>query len=148
VTTWAAQSLYFQCSEACNPLFTHHQPQRPSCLSSESILKGVTNFWQKIVYAKLEFQKWHALDYIKGKCPDCDMNLLKFFSLEKDLEHETFLNWKCFQEVLAGMTKIGQPKIVIRLEHIQNQCLEYLDFMGPKLQQFVIHNFVVTWQDC
>jgi hypothetical protein len=37
---------------------------------------------------------------------------------------------------------------MIRLEHIQSQCREYLDFMGPKLQQFVILNFVVTWQDC
>jgi hypothetical protein len=97
---------------------------------------------------KAKFQKWHALDYIKGKCPDCDMKLLKIFPLEKDLEHETFLNWKCFQNVPVGTTKIGQPKIVICLQHIQSRCLEYLDFMGPKLQQFVIQNFVVTWQDC
>jgi hypothetical protein len=75
------------------------------------------------------------------------MKLLKIFLLEKDLEDETLLNWKCFQEVPIGMTKIGEPKIMIHLEHIQSRCLEYLDFMGPKLQQFVIHNFVVTWQD-
>jgi hypothetical protein len=41
-----------QCSEVCNPLSTHDQHQRPSSLSIESILKGATNFWQKIVYAK------------------------------------------------------------------------------------------------
>jgi hypothetical protein len=39
-------------------------------LSSESILKGVIDFWQKIVYAKPKFQEWHALDCIKGKCPN------------------------------------------------------------------------------
>lgn len=101
-------------------------------MSSESILKGVTNFWQNIVCAKLEFQEWHALDYIKGKCLECGMKLLKICPLEKDLEHEIFLNWKCFQEVPTKMTKTSQPKIVIHLEHIQSQCLEYLDFMGPK----------------
>jgi len=65
-------------------------------LSGESILKGVIDFWQKIVYVKLEFQEWHALDYIKGKCSDCGMKLLKILLLEKDLEDETLLNWKYF----------------------------------------------------
>jgi hypothetical protein len=91
-------------------LFTHDQHQRPSCLSSESILEGVTNFWQKIICAKPEFQKWHALDCIKGKCPNCSMKLLKIFRLEKDPEDETVLNWKCFQEVPTRMTKKVNPK--------------------------------------
>jgi hypothetical protein len=88
-------------------------------LSSESILKGVTNFWQKIVYAKPEFQEWHALDCIKGKCLDCCMKLLKICPLEKDPEDETLLNWNCFQEVLIRMTKTSEPKTMIRLKHIQ-----------------------------
>jgi hypothetical protein len=47
-----------ECNEVCNPLiFTHDQHQTPSCLSNESILKGVIDFWQKIVCAKLEFQE-------------------------------------------------------------------------------------------
>ncbi len=37
---------------------------------------------------------------------------------------------------------------MIHLEHMQNQCSKYVDFMGSKLQQFVLHNFVATWQDC
>jgi hypothetical protein len=84
------------------------------------------------------------LDCIKGKCLDCGMKLLKNCLLEKDLKDETLLNWKCLQEVLVRMIKTGEPKTMIHLEHIQSQCFEYLDFMGPKLQQFVIHNFVVT----
>jgi hypothetical protein len=99
---------------------THDQHQRPSCLSSESILKGVIDFWQKIVCAKPNFQEWHALDCIKGKCQDCNMKLLKIFPLDKDPEDETFLNWKCFQEVLDGKTKTSEPKAMICLEHIQS----------------------------
>jgi len=34
---------------------------------------------------------------------------------------------------------------MIHLEHMQNQCSKYMDFMGSKLQQFVLHNFVATW---
>ncbi len=117
-------------------------------MNNESILKGVTNVWQKIVCAKLEFQKWHALDYIKGNYPNCGLKLLKIFQLEKDPKHETFLSWKCLQEVPIRITKIGEPKIVICLEHMQSQCSEYLDFMGPRLQQFVFHNVVATWRDC
>jgi len=79
-------------------------------LSNESVFKGVTNFWQKIVCAKLEFQERHALDYIKGNCPNCGMKLLNFFPLEKDLGHEILLSWKCFEEILARTTKIGEPK--------------------------------------
>jgi hypothetical protein len=77
-------------------------------LSNELVFKGVTNFWQKIVCAKLEFQEWHDLDCIKGNCPNCGLKLLKIFLVEKDPEHETFLSWKCFQEVLAGTKKIGE----------------------------------------
>jgi hypothetical protein len=37
---------------------------------------------------------------------------------------------------------------MIHLEHMQSRCSEYLNFMGPKLQQFVLHNIVVTWHSC
>ncbi len=113
-----------QCNEVCNPLVsTHDQHQTPSCLNNESILKGVIDFWQKIVYAKLEFQMWHALDYIKGNYPNYGLKLLKICPLEKDLEQKTFLNWKCFQEVLVRTTKIGEFKTMIRLEHMQSRSL-------------------------
>jgi hypothetical protein len=48
----------------------------------------------------------------------------------------------------VGITKVQEPKTMIRLEHIHSRCFEYLDFMNLKLQQFVFHNFVVNWQDC
>jgi hypothetical protein len=57
-----------QCNEVCNPLISTH----------------------------VQHQKWHALDCIKGNCPNCGLKLLKIFPLEKDLEHETLLSWKCF----------------------------------------------------
>jgi hypothetical protein len=44
--------------------------------------------------------------------------------------------------VLVATTKVGEPKTVVCLEHMRTWCFEYLDFMGPKLQQFVLHNFV------
>lgn len=63
--------------------------------------KCVINFWQKIVYPKPKFQKWHSLDYIKGKCQNCSLKLLGICPMEKDLKNEIILTWKCFQEVHA-----------------------------------------------
>jgi hypothetical protein len=48
------------------------------------------------------------------------MKLLKIFPLEKDPKDETFLNWKCFQEALVGMTNTSEPKTMIYLERIQS----------------------------
>jgi hypothetical protein len=48
----------------------------------------------------------------------------------------------------VGTTKLGEPKTMIRLKHMHSCCFEYLYFMSLKLQQFVLHNFVVNLQDC
>ncbi len=37
---------------------------------------------------------------------------------------------------------------MINLEHMYSQSHEYLNFRAPKLQQFVLHNFVANWQGC
>jgi hypothetical protein len=54
--------------------------------------------------------------------------------MEKDLENETKLTWKCFQEVSARTTKARRPKTMICLEHMRSHYFEYLDFMNLKLQ--------------
>jgi hypothetical protein len=53
---------------------------------------------------------------IKGKCEDYIMKLLEICPLEKDLEHDTIMSWKCFQEVHVGTTKAGEPKTIISLD--------------------------------
>ncbi len=67
--------------------------------------------------------------------------------MEIDLDYFAMLQWKCFQKVLARNIKVGKPKIVIHLQHMHIQSFEFLSFMGPKLKQFVLHNFLANWQD-
>jgi hypothetical protein len=108
--------------------------------------QGVIDFWQKIVCAKPEFQEWHALDCIKGNCPNCGLKLLKISHWRRiqSMKHSWIEN--AFRKYLVEPQKQENPKQWF-VWNMCSQCSKYLDFMGSKLQQFVLHNFVATWED-
>lgn len=49
--------------------------------------------------------------------------------------------------VTAGKTKKGELKRVIRLEYKLTSTRSFLAFAKPKIEQFIIHQFVASWQD-
>jgi hypothetical protein len=61
------------------------------------------------------------------------MKLLKIFPSKKDLEYETFLNWKCFQKVPIETTKTSEPKTMICLEQYLESMSWVLTFHGTQI---------------
>jgi hypothetical protein len=56
------------CSDVCKVVSIDDQGEVLRCSSDGFIFKGVIDMWQKMVCAKPKFQKWHALQCVKGKC--------------------------------------------------------------------------------
>ena len=58
--------------------------------------------------------------------------------MELDLENTALVAWRRFAKVLAGKTKKGEDQFVTRLESF---------YAAPKIQKFIMHNFVALSQD-
>ena len=66
---------------------------------------------------------------------------------EEDSPKDFILKWRCFEKTIVGQTNDGQPKKRTR-EVYKKTCVgEFLEFLKPKLAEFVTHNFVARWQD-
>jgi hypothetical protein len=48
---------------------------------------------------------------------------------------------------LLGTTKEGNPRKASTLEYRETAPCELLYYLKPKLQAFVLHNYVASWQD-
>jgi hypothetical protein len=53
---------------------------------------------------------------------------------------------KCFEQDIIGVTYEGRPKKRIKETFKETAMSMFLDYLHPKLQQFIKHNFVARWQ--
>jgi hypothetical protein len=57
------------------------------------------------------------------------------------------MNWRRFEKAVAGKTKTGETKMVLRLEYKTTKPRAFLAWAVPRIKQFVMHQFVARWQD-
>jgi hypothetical protein len=55
--------------------------------------------------------------------------------------------WSCFKQDIIGVTEEGRPKNRIKEAFKETSTSMFLDYLRPKLHQFIMHNFVARWQD-
>jgi hypothetical protein len=56
------------------------------------------------------------------------------------------MNWKCFS-LEKIVTKKGEEKKKLTLVYKSTSSVDFIQYLKPKLQHFVCHNFVAHWQD-
>jgi hypothetical protein len=91
--------------------------------------------------------EWHKLACLKRKCNHCGFHKLPICDQELDPNNTSTMAWRRFEQVAAGKTKLGDPKTIIRLEYKETNPRAFLAFAKPKIEAFVMHQFVAKWQD-
>ena len=146
------QGLNSPCACACeticgNPIDGAGQGQGVSCQATYHTYKGCSDLWEKFLCPKVRGHEWFSLKCLTGTCVKCGVQLLPTCNRELDPENTTLVAWRRFQKVPAGKTKKGEDKVVTRLERIMSSPREFLIYAAPKIQKFIMHNFVAQWQD-
>jgi hypothetical protein len=116
------------------------------CAASNTVYKGLTELWQSIVCSKGEFQEWHDLQCLLGTCGDCGLKLLPVCNDELDNADGVLIEWRRFalEQTTSKKGKVSKKLTLVYKKTFPDVLLEY---MRPKLQYFVKHNFVAKWQD-
>ena len=117
-----------------------------SCSAHLTKCDGVTKFWEQIVCPKGESEEFHKLECLMGSCSQCGVDSLQLCPNEE--ANAAFkLKWRCFSYEVVGVNDDGEPRKRIQEVFMETSCVEFIDYLKPKLKEFVRHNFVARWQD-
>lgn len=113
-----------------------------SCIQYE----GLTELWQAIVCPKGEFEQWHDVKCLYGECGKCGVDTLPLCPDEVNGSDGRVVEWRRFamEEVLSKKGKVMKKLNLVYKKTSSDVLIEYLK---PKLQAFVAHNFVARWED-
>jgi len=102
--------------------------------------------WHAIVCPKGEFEQWHDVKCLYGECDKCGVDKLPLCPAEVDGSDGQQVEWRRFalEEVLSKKGKIMKKLNLVYMKTTFDVLIEYLK---PKLQAFVTHNFVARWTD-
>ena len=122
-------------------------PSDALCCAHFEIYKQMTLLWMKSMCSKREFDEWHKLDSVMGACKDCGVKQLPLCLLELDSSTSTpLVKWKCFENKVVGICKeSGQEKKRIKQVFKETTLREYIMYMLPKVQNFIMHGGVDRW---
>ena len=95
---------------------------------------------------KGEFEEWHSRDCLYGECENCGVDYLPVCPVEEDGSSSLMVNWKRY-EMKEIITKKGLQRKKLCLTYKTTSSAEFLDYLKPKLQFFIQHNFVARWED-
>ncbi len=110
--------------------------------SLNMIIQGVTKLWENCVCPKGDFEKCHKLDYFMGECVECGVGKLAI-CFNKCFAHGSWaMAWRCFEQKIVWMINERKPKKRIKEASKKTIVSTFLEYLQPKLQQFIKHNFV------
>jgi hypothetical protein len=105
----------------------------------------LTSLCSAILCPKDGFEIFYQCDYIFSQCANCGVEKLKVYPYEQNLDLGV-LPW-CKISYVVGKTSDGWNKKVSRVEYYETTPREMIEYLKPKLKEFVIHNFVAKWQE-
>jgi hypothetical protein len=88
---------------------------------------------------------WHKAVCLRGTCADCGVKLLRVCPFE--MTSEKLVKWKTIGYKVVGTTDERNPKKAATVEYHESPSQELILYLKSKLQSFVLHNYVVSWQD-
>jgi hypothetical protein len=57
------------------------------------------------------------------------------------------VSWNCFELEVIGVNEDGRPKKKVKECFKETSSSTFLEYLRPKIQLFVKHNFVARWQN-
>jgi hypothetical protein len=86
------------------------------------------------------------LQCLLGTCSDCGVQLLPVYNDEVQNPTGVLVEWRRFalEQTTSRKGKVSKKLTLVYKKTFPDVLLEY---MRPKLQNFVKHNFVAKWQD-
>jgi hypothetical protein len=114
------------------------------CLSND--FPGLTALWNSILCPKPKRDDWHKHACLMGECNLWRIKTLKIYPIEQ-VENTRILQWQRYVKIVVGQKDNGDACKVTQLQYMDTSTLEFLDYLHPKLEDFVTHNFIAKWQD-
>jgi hypothetical protein len=79
-----------------------------------------------------------------GDCDICSVETLSFY-IEKYHSIE-IVSWKCIGYEVVGITNEGKEKKAPKMHWKNSATVDFIKYLKPKLQYFVFHNYITSWQ--
>jgi hypothetical protein len=105
----------------------------------------LTNLWTSMLSSKEELSLWHSRSCLLGECPRCRVDFLNLCPSE--LNTDQVVQWQSIGYEVVGQYPNEQEKKVPRIKYNESNPTELVDYLKPKLQSFIKHNYVAHWQD-
>jgi hypothetical protein len=115
------------------------------CNAHRLVYERLSNLWTSILCEKPELSMWHKAVCLRGTCADCGVKLLRVCPFE--MTSEKLVKWKTIGYKVVGTTDERNPKKAATVEYHESPSQELILYLKSKLQSFVLHNYVVSWQD-
>lgn len=132
----------FQCEAICASI----KDSSIGCMGSHGIYLGLTTFWEVIVCPKNPHFKWHAQDYVFGKCENCGVENLAICLIEEEESSSALISQKNFNMETIVIKK-GEERKKLKLIYKSIKSNELIAYLKPKLQYLVRDNFITRWYD-
>jgi Trm5-related predicted tRNA methylase len=79
-----------------------------------------------------------------GECSNYGVETLKF--CPSKLISKRLVTWHKISYITVGKTNEVQNKKVSRVEYCETKPRKVIEYLKPKLKNFVVHNFMSKWQ--
>ena len=126
--------------------YCEHEMESASCEASSMEFNGLTTLWEAVVCPKGEFEEWHNVKCLYGECGRCGVQKLPLCPDEEEGTDGREVEWRRFayEETLSKKGKVLKK---LNLVYKKTAADVFFDYLKPKLQAFVTHNFVARWED-
>jgi hypothetical protein len=114
------------------------------CKASYDLYKGIIQFWEAIVCPKGEFNEWHKCKCLFGDCSKCGVHILPLYPKEIIGSNSNMVQWRRYA-LETTMARSSRPVKKLTLVYKTTSSNVFVNYLKPKLQHFVKHNFVTRW---
>ena len=80
-----------------------------------------------------------------GSCQVCGIHKLKFYPSK--LSTDTLIKWRRLVYVEVEKTRAGLVKTVLQLQYMETPPRVLIDYLKPRLVEYIVHNFISKWQE-
>ncbi len=98
------------------------------------------------MYLKGEYEEWHKCNCLFGNCLSCGVHKLSFCLKKVIRPYLDIIQW-CHFALETTMAKNDRPLKKLTLVYKNTTSNEFIEYMQPKLQHFVKHNFIASWEN-
>ncbi len=111
------------------------------CQASSVVYQGIIQLWEAIMCPKDEYEKWHDYAHLFGNYPISGVEKLALCLKDVTGSLNDVMQWHQFP-LETTMARNGQTLKKLILVYKTTTANDFINYLKPKLQHFVKHNFV------